>query len=364
MNYKVIEYIDNPSKKSARYFSGLMVILIYLSIINVIVFEKYSLFFNEYEVVFNWVNYFILFVFSIDLVLRIIFTQNRLKYFTSYYGIIDILSVVPEVICLFVLPTLSGQTWLRVLKLFRIIRILKVVKFFKHIDGTTGKLIPFIAIAIAYKGVVVMFEQQSWWPNTKDLTIVIAVIGFSLSVLLGTKLSVVNSRIYQIEDAVCRIVGSLRDMQNNKQIQKDIYLWSSQLEETLKYNKDNKEQIVNDMRLLTDKFENSLELAGVGGPNTSGFHRDVAYLLHRALAKTPVHYENFLRTVTIVYIAIVIFVIPGFIGLIASTLLVFVLGGMYFLIEDMDSPLDYSETSFIDVKLDALELYNKNYAYK
>jgi len=40
-------------------------------------------------------------------------------------------------------------------------------------------------------------------------------------------------------------------------------------------------------------------------------------------------------------------------------LMVYVLGGMFFLIEDMDDPLSYEDDSFIDVRLDALEFFNK-----
>lgn len=355
---KVMDFLDYPTTKIAKYASFFMMAIIYLSVLNTVIYEKYSSSLVDYKVIFDLINYVVLFVFTMDLVLRIVFTQNKIKYFTSFYGIIDILSVVPELLSLFIFPNISSPTWLRVFKIFR---ILKVIKIFKFVDGITGKLIPFIAMAIAYKGVIIMFEQELWWPNTKDLSIVIAVVGFSLSVLLGTKLNVVNNRIYQIEDAVCRIVGSLRDMQYNINIQKELIQWSLLLEKTLKYNKENKEKVVNDMRLATDRFEMSLENAGIGGPNTANFHRDVAYLLHRTLAKTPINYEKFLKTIVFIYVSIVILVVPGITGLFSSSLLVIVLGGMYFLIEDMDSPLSYESDSFIDVKLDALELYNKNF---
>ena len=154
-----------------------------------------------------------------------------------FYGIVDLLSVIPELIALIIFPYFMGTVWLRVFKLFRILRVLKVVRVFKNHNGIIGKLIPYVAIAIAYKGIIVIFENENWWINAKDLTLVISVIGFSLAVLLGTKLHVVNNRIYQIEDALCRIVGSLVDMQNTISIQKSIFSWSSLLEETLKFSR-------------------------------------------------------------------------------------------------------------------------------
>ncbi|WP_428026840.1 ion transporter [Arcobacter sp.] len=363
---KIIEFLDNPQTKLARYFSFVLIGLIYLSILNAIMSERYGLFFQTYEEYFNYLNNFILLFFTIELLVRLIFIKNRIKYIFSLYGLIDILAVIPELISLLFLPSLTGVIWIRAFKLFRIFRILKVIRLFKNINGIIGKLIPYIASAIAYKGIIVLFENEPWWINPKDLTIVIAVVGFSLAVLLGTKLKVVNSRIYQIEDAICRIIGSLRDMQNNMNIQKDLYKWSSQLEETLKYavSEKKKEEKVEEMIILTDELETKLEENKITGPNTAGFHRDVAFLLHRALAKTPVNYEKFLKIVTILYTLTIILVVPGLIGFISSILIVFVLGGMYFLIEDMDTPLKYSVDSFIDVRLDTLELFNKNYKYK
>ena len=77
------------------------------------------------------------------------------------------------------------------------------------------------------------------------------------------------------------------------------------------------------------------------------------------LAKTPAVYDGFLRIIVTLYIIVLIFIVPGIGGLILTVLMVYVLGGMYFLIEDMDDPLSYEKESFINVRLDALEFFNK-----
>ncbi len=118
-------------------------------------------------------------------------------------------------------------------------------------------------------------------------------------------------------------------------------------------------KVIDFMRIETDAFEKVLESNGVGGPNTAGFHRDVSFLLHRVLAKTPAAYNGFLRIVVTLYILVLIFIVPGIGGLIMTVLMVYVLGGMYFIIEDMDDPLSYEDDSLIDVRLDALEFFNK-----
>jgi hypothetical protein len=54
--------------------------------------------------------------------------------------------------------------------------------------------------------------------------------------------------------------------------------------------------------------------------------------------------------------------VPGVPGLLASLLTVFILGGMYYLIEDMDDPLSFEEGSFIDARIDALTYWNRKRA--
>ena len=63
---------------------------------------------------------------------------------------------------------------------------------------------------------------------------------------------------------------------------------------------------------------------------------------------------------TVIYSVTLIFIVPGLTGLFSSILVVLSLGGVYFINEDMDNPLDYSEGSLFDVRLDALEQYNQS----
>ena len=112
------------------------------------------------------------------------------------------------------------------------------------------------------------------------------------------------------------------------------------------------------MREMTDELEANLGKLGIGGPNTSGFHRDAAFLINKATTTTPVAYDDFLKYVSILYVLILIISIPGIVGMISVVLSSFVIGGIYLLVSDLDNPLDYSNESFIDAKLDALIFWN------
>ena len=357
MNNKVINFLDCPKTKLGKFFSVFLLILIYLTVVLVIVQERFSESYLIYKDEISFIENFILFIFAAELIARLVFVKDKFKYVFSFYGVVDILAVVPGMLA-FILPIPLDSAWLRVFRIFRITRVLKVLSK-KQGNGIIGKIMPYVAIAVGYKGVLIIFEGYDWWPKIENMNTAVSVIGFSLAVLLGTKMSVTNNRIFQIEDAVCRVVGSMRDMQSIEAIRPAMKKWSILLYKTLKHPQIDKGEAVDKMRSETDSFEVVLESNGVGGPNTAGFHRDVSFLLHRVLAKTPAVYDGFLRIVITLYILVLIFIVPGIGGLVLTVLMVYVLGGMYFLIEDMDNPLSYEEDSFIDVRLDALEFFNK-----
>ena len=56
-----------------------------------------------------------------------------------------------------------------------------------------------------------------------------------------------------------------------------------------------------------------------------------------------------------VFTIVVVGAVPGITGLVASLILSYIFFGMFFLIEDMDHPLDYSDDSLITVNLGPLE---------
>lgn len=355
----IIQSLDGPKTIFGNSLIWLSLILTYLTVVTLIAEEIFPVFFNNNFIYFNIIEYVSLTFFSLEYFSRIITSESKAKYIFSFYGLVDALSVIPSL-----LGILSGgnisSLWVRVFKVLRLVRLLKLVKLGDTVGGIVGQLIPYFAVVIAFKGLVVVLEYQSWWVDFKNLNIVIGVVGFALAILLGTKLRDVHSRLFAIEDAVCRIVGALRDMQNQNDIKHELLDWSTQLESALKSPAEVKSNMAMLMREKTDVLEEHLEKASVGGPNTAGFHRDVAYLLHQITRKTPLAYDKFLRYVITSYTVVVVLSVPDLVGFISSLLIVYILGGMYMLIDDMDTPLDYSEGSYIDVKLDALEFYNKS----
>ncbi len=351
---RCVRFLDNPVTRGSQIYALFSLVLIFVTVFEVALVARSPSLVQQYAVIFVTVENLILFFFSIDLVIRLVVYRDKFKYLFSFYGFIDVIAVVPGLIGLF-FPLADSVSWIRILRIFRVGRVLRMMKTDGVLSGFNGHLLPYIAAAIAFKALILALEGHDWWPETKELGVMLGVVGFALAILLGTKLRLVNSRIYSIEDAVSRIVGALRLMRSNEAVRKEIDDWALMFEKTIR---NPTERDIADMRLASDELSAEFAKSSVGGPNIAGFTRDVAYVLHRVTSRMPEPYERFLRSVTFSYTATIVVVIPGLTGFLSAILVVYVLMGMYYLIDDMDRPFEFSDTSLITANLDPLEVFN------
>ena len=196
--------------------------------------------------------------------------------------------------------------------------------FLKLFFGITSKLFPYLILTLGLKLLIWMFESTNWWPEINNPGIIIGVIGFGIAILLGAKLSVVNGRLYAIEDAVCRIVGSLRVLHYKQNLHEETLEWGRQLEKTLS---DSTEENIKAARLQTTSLIKKTLSEGHDGPHLAAFSRDVSYVLHRATAEIPVAYEVFLTLTIILYTIMIAILVLGLGGFIVIFILVFVFFG-------------------------------------
>ncbi len=351
---KGVEILDHPTTRVGQVYGIFSLVLIFTTVFQVVLAAKNPELVNNYQAPFMALENTILLFFAVDLLLRLILYKKKFKYLFSFYGLVDVISVLPGVIGLF-FPLANSTSWVRILRIFRVGRVLRTIGGDGIFGGFNGQLMPYIATAIGFKSLVLVLEEHQWWPEISNLGVILGVVGFALAVLLGTKLRLVNSRMYSIEDAVCRIVGALRLMRNIERIKTTVDEWAASFEDTIR---NPKKTDVSKMRVTTDDLAFKLEAETVSGPNIAGFTRDVSYVLHRVTAEIPESYEKFLRSVTLAYTATVILVVPGITGFLSGILVTYAILGMYLLIEDMDQPLDYGENSLVKADLDPLTVFN------
>ena len=69
-------------------------------------------------------------LFSIEYALRLCSVKKPLKYATSFYGIVDLIAIIPTYLSLF----FPGTQYLLVLRALRVLRIFRVLKVVKYLD--------------------------------------------------------------------------------------------------------------------------------------------------------------------------------------------------------------------------------------
>ena len=122
--HDIIYEADTPAGK---LFDVFLLILILLSVIFVML-ESITHFQERYSTFFNYAEWTITILFTIEYILRVISINKARNYIFSFYGIIDFLSTVPKYISLFITGT-HALVALRALRLLRVFRILKLTRF-------------------------------------------------------------------------------------------------------------------------------------------------------------------------------------------------------------------------------------------
>lgn len=299
----------------------------------------------------------ILYFFTLDLCLQFLAATKKSKYLLSFNGIIDILAVIPSWLSI-VLGLGINSSALRILRLLRIGKLFSSLPAGSFLSGFRGRLIMLTIGIVGIKLLVISFETYPQFPKFENINVILGLVTFSLAMLLGTKLSVLNGRMYAIEDSICKCVGALKIFwEKDPSLQNNLADWSKSFFETIK---NPTRQKISEMRIKNNHLYKLLANQQ-DGPNLANFARDIAYILHRATAQSPIAYENLLRDITIVFTVVVIFVIPGFTGLVSVLVLSYVFFGMFFLVDDIDRPLDFSSDSLIQANLEPLEEFINNH---
>jgi voltage-gated potassium channel len=113
--------------RAGKLFDEFLLVFILLSVLVVFLdsIKSYHLKYKDLFLVLEW-GFTI--IFTIEYILRIIISKNKIKYITSFYGIIDFLSIIPTYLSLIYIGS-QFLIIIRILRLFRVFRILKLVRF-------------------------------------------------------------------------------------------------------------------------------------------------------------------------------------------------------------------------------------------
>ena len=123
----IYDVIFGFESKPGRYFDVVLIGMILVSVAAVLL-DSVAAWHLQYGELFYRMEWFFTLAFTVEYVLRIYSSPNRLRYILSFYGIVDFLSIVPTYVA-FLYPSAAYLIIIRIMRVLRIFRILKLLRY-------------------------------------------------------------------------------------------------------------------------------------------------------------------------------------------------------------------------------------------
>ncbi len=124
---KLHQVIFEAETRSGKVFDVVLLIAILISV-HVVIFDSVDWLHADYGTVFYVAEWGFTILFTVEYVLRLACVRQPWRYATSFFGIVDLLAVIPTYLVFFLGGTHSLLV-IRGLRLLRLFRILKIARF-------------------------------------------------------------------------------------------------------------------------------------------------------------------------------------------------------------------------------------------
>lgn len=174
---RLYKIIFESNTKAGKAFDICLLILIVLSVVLVLVdsVSVYHVRYLKYIHIAEWV---ITITFTIEYLLRIYCVKDRWKYVRSFFGIVDLLAILPTFLSLIFV----GTHYLVVIRALRLLRIFRVLKMSEYLtEGSTilkalrkgfpkiAVFIFFVIILVIILGSIMYVVEGSVNPNMSNI---------------------------------------------------------------------------------------------------------------------------------------------------------------------------------------------------
>ena len=102
-------------------------------------------------------------VFTVDYIANLLYSEEKLKYAFSLWGIIDLISILPSYLMLLNLTALQGTKVLRLLRVARVLRVLKLVRGAVEQQSTGNPIISNLKIYLIIFFSVMMISSTAMY---------------------------------------------------------------------------------------------------------------------------------------------------------------------------------------------------------
>lgn len=130
--HRLHEVIYESNTRAGKIFDISLLVLIVLSI-AVVMLDSIKVYNQQYGKLFYILEWIFTIIFTIEFILRLVSIRMPLRYVFSFFGIIDLLAIIPTYLSVLVVGAQSLLV-LRALRLLRVFRIFKLTHFLTEIS--------------------------------------------------------------------------------------------------------------------------------------------------------------------------------------------------------------------------------------
>ena len=129
MREKIHEIIFEADTRPGKIFDIALMLMIILSVV-IVVLESVESYAADYGSFFRYAEWTLTIIFTIEYLLRIYSIHKPWKYVFSFYGIVDLLAILPTYLSLFIV----GSHYLLTIRALRLLRVFRVFKIARYIN--------------------------------------------------------------------------------------------------------------------------------------------------------------------------------------------------------------------------------------
>lgn len=177
--YEIIFEADTPAGK---IFDVILLITILLSVLAIML-ESVSSIDKEFSVQLNIAEWFFTILFTIEYVSRILCARRPLRYIFSFYGVVDLLSILPSYLILFYVESHDEIHRMGVIRAIRLLRAFRIFKLTHMLTGASelrhaiwscrSKIVVFLTtvlIAVVIEGAALHLVEGTDFPDDPTKT--------------------------------------------------------------------------------------------------------------------------------------------------------------------------------------------------
>ena len=127
LKQQVNDVIFGYESRAGKLFDVVLIFMIVISV-SAVLFDSVDSYHDRYGETLLQLEWFFTILFTIEYILRLYSTENLKRYVFSFYGLIDLFSILPTYIAL-IFPIAQPLIVIRIMRVLRIFRILKLFRY-------------------------------------------------------------------------------------------------------------------------------------------------------------------------------------------------------------------------------------------